>query len=498
MKVNKRKKKDGLLSVPNTIKALLLFGLITGFSACQDSVVTDEKEQIENSQKQPDYDDMMGLVRYSPFSKNNNNFLVLNPQAYPKADGFIVEVQTSEKMENGNYEFVTVWEGKMTPKQPYVRIPEEFKTKNEVKYALMITVLDGSGKAMAKGPVPTSVEPMGLAQPSPPQYFHSMVTCNGPDYAYNLASFTDYETNPTKYKIEMVSQRWSPEPNETGELEIHYYEYMSETQFSAWEQLNPPVAHWGGEPQYQVDVLFPGELPPGDYYDSQNNVIQGPVYAVEKGFGQWKGDGSVGEGRLSSPYQPHSDLSNWNGFGANFTYNNAQDLIFFSSKINSDIVSSDSRYGIDLVCLQVNDNGSHYGGGGSGTSPSVNEASLIYQDCLGNIISSGDGTADQNSDNVIEITGCGNEGEEGENGGIGGVDGGFGVYSVSFSKIDNPTETEPVILHPERFKGEGYTYSLQKGLYNVKVVTEDKTVIRYLKKVNRDEKHSYDPARGVR
>ena len=487
------KKNHGLSTAFKKSKILLLFGLIASLSACESSIINnkvDEKD-TENTQERPDYDDMTGLVRYAPFSKNNNNFLVLNPGAYPKASAFKIEVKASEEMKDGTYEFVTIWENKITLDKPYLSIPKEFNTRNETKYAIMITALDGGGTAMAQGPISTSTGVQSVMEPSPPAYFYSMVTCNGPDYAYNLASFVDDGNNPTKYKIEMVSQRYSPDPTDTDELEIQYYQYMDETQFSAWEQLNPPVSHGTGGPVYPVDVVFPGELPPGDYYNSQNNVIQGPVYAVEKDFGQWKGNPLEGETALASPYYPHSNQNNWYLYGGNFSFNNSQDLIYFSSKINNDIIPEDSRYGTDLKCKQVKINGSHYGGVGSGTSATVQQASLIFKDCLGNIIASGDGAAGPNSDNVVDITGCGDEESEE------GVSGDYGVYSINFEKIDEYKRTKPVTLYPERFKKDGYYYSLEEGLYNVKIVTKDQTIIRYLKRVNSDEEYRYNSARNA-
>lgn len=478
---------------------LIMFGLIINLTACDSGIINnnqDDKGDETSTQPRSDYDDMTNLVRYSPFSKNNNNFLVINPETYPKASSFMVEVKASEEMEDGSYEFVTAWKGRMTPKTPYVHIPTEFNTKNKAKYALIITVLDGAGNAMAQGPIPTAVEPLAVMEPSPDFYLYSMVTCNGPDYAYNLGSFTDDETNPIKYKIEMLSQRYSPDPNETGELEVQFYQYMSETQFIAWEQQNPPVGHYGGnpsgEPVYQVDVLFPGELPPGNYYNSQNTILQEPIYAVEKDFGPWKGDANQGEDALSAPYYPQSDFSNWYGFSGNFSLDNDQDLIYFSSRINNDIIPEDSRYGTDVICKQVALNGDYGSSTPSGVSSTASEASIIFQDCLGNIISSGDGTADPNSDNVIQITNCGDE-DEGD-----GIGDGYDVYSVSFKKIDAYKRTKPFTLYPKRFKKEGYSYSLEQGLYDVKVITENKTVLRFLKKVNGDEEYSYDPARGGR
>lgn len=491
----------GIFSILKKSRLLLFLGLAVSVTACKSTISNDklDENKPDSKQERPVYDDMTDLIRYSPLSKNNNNFLVINPEIYPKASAFKAEVQVSEEIKDRHYEFVTVWDGRIDAENSYLHIPEEFVSGKEVKYAIMLTALDGSGNILAQGPVPTSADPLALAEPAPNPHFYSMVTCNGPDYAYNLASYTNHENNPTKYKIEMVSQRFSPNPNETGELEIKYYQYMDENQFSAWELQNPPTGHWGGDPNggpvYSVDVLFPGQLPAGEYYNSQNNLIEGPVYAVEKDFGPWKGDASIGEDNLSSPYFPDSDFDNWNGFSSDFTFNNDQDLIHFSSKINHDIIPEDSRYGEELVCKQVGINGSHYSGGTSGTSPKVNKASLIFKDCLGRIITVGGGSA--GGDNVIQITDCGDE-DSGE--GIGSTSGGFGVYSVSFDKIDAYKRTKPVTvtLYPERFKKDGYHYSLEEGLYNVTVVTQDQTVIRYLKKVNSDEEHKYDPNNGRR
>lgn len=491
MKLSKREQFKELPIVLRGTKLFFIFIVIAGLIACESSIVNNKPKENDDKQERVEYDDMSQLVRYSPFSKNNNNFMVLNPTAYPKASDFVVEIQESKKNDDGNYEFVTIWEDKMSSRDPYLKIPTEFNTKNEVRYAVMISAYDAGGNKIAQGPMPTSVEPLALAEPQKDFYFYSMVTCNGPDYAYNLASYTDHPDNPTKYKIEMLGQRFSPEPNETGELEIQYYQYMDEYQFEAWEQENPPVADPQG-PVYPVDVLFPGELPEGNYYNSQNNLITGPVYAVEKDFGPWEGDSSIGEDALSSPYYPHSNMNNWYLFQADFTFNNTQDLIYFSSKINQDIIPEDSRYGTELICKQVGINGGSGSGGTSGTSTPAADASLIYKDCLGNIISSGDGYAGPDSDNVIQIADCGDEGE-GEGLGDGSV---FGVYSVSFEKIGDSKDFKPITLYPDRFRRAGYTYSLEEGLYDVKVITKDQTVIHYLKKVNTAERHQYDPTRG--
>ncbi len=491
MKLSKREYHDDLSMLLKSTKLLLIFMMVAGLIACESSLVNNKQNEKEDRQELPEYDDMAQLVRYSPFSKNNNNFMVLNPTAYPKATGFLVEIQESKQNDDGDYEFVTVWEDKISPREPYLKIPTEFNTRNEAKYAVMITAYDAGGNKLAQGPMPTSVDPLAIATPAPDFYLYSMVTCNGPDYAYNLASYANDPSNPTKYKIEMLSQRFSPEPNETGELEIQFYQYMGETQFIAWEQENPPVSHGQGL-VYPVDVLFPGELPPGNYFNSQNNLISGPVYAVEKDFGPWKGDASIGETALSSPYYPNADMSNWYLFQADFSFDNAQDLIYFSSKINQDIIPEDSRYGTDLVCKQVGLNGNYSSGSTGGTSPSVADASLIFKDCLGNIIASADGYAGPDSDNVIQITDCGDE-DGGEGLGNGSV---FGVHSISFEKIGDSKDFKPITLYPDRFRKAGYTYSLEEGLYNVKVITKDQTVIHYLKKVDTAEKHLYDPARG--
>src|SRR5690554_661026 len=152
MRFNMNKKNHGLSTVFKKSKILLLFGLIASLSACESSIINnkvDEKD-TENTQERPDYDDMTELVRYAPFSKNNNNFLVLNPSAYPKASAFKIEVKASEEMKDGTYEFVTIWENKITLDKPYLSIPKEFNTRNETKYAIMITALDGEGQQWRK------------------------------------------------------------------------------------------------------------------------------------------------------------------------------------------------------------------------------------------------------------------------------------------------------------------------------------------------------------
>src|SRR5690554_5924998 len=127
MRFNMSKQKHGLSTVFKRSRVLLLFGLIASLVACESSIIDnkDEKE-TENTQERPDYDDMTGLVRYAPFSKNNNNYLVINPSAYPKASAFKIEVKASEEMKDGKYEFVTIWENKITLDKPYVNIPKEF------------------------------------------------------------------------------------------------------------------------------------------------------------------------------------------------------------------------------------------------------------------------------------------------------------------------------------------------------------------------------------
>src|SRR5690554_5180842 len=419
-----------------------------------------------------------GLIRNSPFTRNSNQYMVINPGQIPNATDFKLKIYkktaTYQPNEDTTYHFNEEWEGEFNASDPYLKIPETYTNKENILYKYVIFSYSERGGLISETPVFEDYT-ASLSEPEHPAYINCSVDCNGPDYAYSIHRFENDPVNSTKYKLEMA-----PATTQTDfEVEVKYYQYMGNTQFQAWSAAQQAQ---GVSWQYKVLNYESSVLPPGDYYNSQNSLITDmPVYAIEKDLGPWQPDGTIGMDYISLPLYPLSNQSNWK-LNSHVLGCDQNTLSAQIAQINNDydIQQYFINYDIENVgCLRVQNNGKH-GSGGSGPSFSEESANITYfVNCYLNLVeNTGNDFGVPWNWSSISYYSC----TEVNPSPYSLID---SIHAVKYERIKdvyNPRKN--TILFPEEIVNNnvfyGYDYSLDSGLYKITFVYKDLTVVDFL------------------
>lgn len=321
-----------------------------------------------------------------------------------------------------------------------------------------------------------------LGAPQPDAFLACSKDCNGPDYAYRIDRFEDNENHADahRYKLEMG---YAVEHTNEG-IEIKYYQYMGQTQFDAWTQSQP--SNW---PNKVVNYLeYDNIRHDTSYYNSQNNLLSSgtTVYAIEKDMGPWEDKSTLwGMPYISSPVFPHANQNNWLwepvGLGCNEDTRDFE--IMDMNHGDQELQDYFDYYDVDqLSCTQVGKNGKF--GGGSAPIDTLNQTTTQVINCLYKTISnngeySGDHFGLPWNWETLSYFECNDITN-------GGTTSPFDlIYSVNLQKVNSKKGEKGTTIFPGRLVNSngvfsGYDYTLDTGLYNITLVFNDLTIVRFL------------------